>query len=627
MKMSKYFSALSLLIAITMGGSSAVAQSSYQIKVLTVGSSAQYGVFAAAAYQLANGTGEGSAKHYTLKGGTNAWVNDSRSSGSTTVPNTYGNLWVVWSATTGDIWAYLTVDSVVGVRAFMAQPRATLGLATTLPAVDPSSPFTYEPVWSDGSADTALPSGAQAVLSGAAFTAANTDVRPEDGLYATERANTPINTTNWSGLGYGTSATQLVGSAIQSQVTSGTSAAPVAFAISGNDPFSSNAVHPWVTLPVGAAPIVFIANSTDSTGLGDSALTNITTAQALKLFSGTGCTIGEVFGTVSGATSSTPLYPFLREPLSGTMNTTEFSVFRPSPWTTSQEEGVLIGSTPPTGQSYNPLNLNCGATNTEIGKRQRGVGTGDIVKGVNAQADGIGYVFWSYEALNAKNAAYGGNIVNSSTNAVQVKYLTLNGYDPLYQYPATTAGAIPVCGSATNASFNCAGHAGSTYTNSTTTWGIDNFPTLRAGNYAAWSTYRVIGDATTTGSYPALLTNAQTLVTEAQAIVDSTLPDFVPFLAKCGSSTSLDEPGLSVYRQHFTITGIASAAADGTRPPDVNCSTGLVSRTLKGRVLGGNGTVSGTAYTEEGGDVGGTIVFTATGSDATLPGGTDSGRY
>lgn len=581
MKLSKFFALPCLLAGMAaFTGVAHATPASYQIQVLTVGSSAQYGVFAEAAYQLA--VAQGQAKHYTVKGGSHAWVNDSRTNGSTTIPNEYGNLWVVWSEHTGNVWAFLTVDSTVGVRAFQAAPRAALGIdpLASLPVSATTNLF----VWDDGSNDTALSSGAYAAISGGQkFTAANTDIRPEDALYATRRALSSLNQTDFSGLGYGTGNTNLVGTPIMGQVTSGSKATPVNFDLSfstdsfaGTDPFTGTPVPALVTIPIGAAPIVFIANTTDSTGLGDPSFTNITTAQALTLFSGTECD-----ASVVGGSASVPVYPFLREPLSGTMNTTEFNVFRNSSFTTSQEQGIR-----PYAANNNPLNFNCTKGG---GKRQRAIGTGDSVKGTNTQADGIAYAFFSYEALNAKNAANGGNIVDSSTNAPQVKYLSLDGVDPL-----GNGGTIPVCGSATSSSFSCAPATPSA-----------TFPTLRDGTYKAWSEYRMITDATGQKA-------AQTLVTKADFVADNILPDFVPFAAACGVTASKDEPGLTVYREHFTIGnggptapayGIAtSKASNGSIPSTVSCS----GRTLNGRTIGG--------ANERGGDVGGAIVYTAPGA-------------
>lgn len=586
MKLSKLFALPCLLASAAISsGVAYAAPATYQIKVLTVGSSAQYGVFAEAAYKLA--VADGTAKHFTLKGGSNAWVSDTRTNGGTTVSNENGNLWVVWSETSGNVWAYLSVDSTVGVRAFQAVPRAQLGINAL--ASLPVSATTNLFVWDDGSADTVLSTGAYGAISGGkAFTAANTDIRPEDALFATRRALAALDNTNYTGLGYGTSPTALKGSSILSGLSGSTATAtPVNFDLSsstdsfgGKDPFSGSAVPAFVTLPVGAAPVVFIANNLDASGLG--AVSNITSAQALKLFSGAECD-----DSVLGGSASIAVTPFLREPLSGTMNTTEFTVFRTSsPWTTSQENGVS-----PAVANNNPLNLNCSAGS---GKRVRAIGTGEAVKGVNGQTDGIGYAFFSFEALNGKTSANGGNIVNASTGAQQVKYLQLDGVDPINA--SYSAGAIPVCGLTTVPNFSCAPTTPSA-----------TFPNLRNGTYKAWSEYRVITDA-------AGQTNAAALVAKADIVADSILPDFVPFAAACGASASKDEPGLSVYREHFTINGIsttpsygiAPTANNGATPATLTCVTGGT-RSLFGRTLGGG--------SEVGGDVGGVIVYTAAGSN------------
>src|ERR1700760_2224265 len=106
MKILKGMSFLPVLVL-----SAALVQSSpaQTLQVLTVGSSAQFGPFAVAAWELAR-AGNVTAFHYTLKAsapcpGTTcyAWINDSRKVGANTIPPEPGNLWVVWS--TNGIWA------------------------------------------------------------------------------------------------------------------------------------------------------------------------------------------------------------------------------------------------------------------------------------------------------------------------------------------------------------------------------------------------------------------------------------------------------------------------------------------------------------------------------------------
>ena len=555
------------------------AQSTFQVKVLTAGSSAQFGVFAEAAYKLAEA--DGNAKHYTVKSGQCpspgcAFLDDARNSN---IPLEPANLWVVWSATTGNIWAYASVDSVVGVRSFMAVPRATLGLASA--ASLPLSATTNLAVWDDSSNDTALPAGAYAAISGAKLTAANTDVRPEDALYATTRDLTagPPNPTPTS-FGYLNSAissgTCKIGFSYQSAITTtnGPIATAVSFSLSGNDPCSHKATTPFITIPVGAAPIVFIANKSNASGLGSSAVTGVNVKRfginhAVLMFTGRNCDASQV-----GGSSSTPIFPILREPTSGTYNTFDFTNINLSGFPHTQEQGVTG-----TSGSFNPLNSACSAGG---GSRLRGIGTGDVVKGVNNTQDSIGYVFFSYEAL-------------PPSSFPNVKYLALDGVDPLHT--SYFDGSLPTCGTSTK--INCFHDRGTT------------FPNLRNGTYRSWSIYRLVTDAAGTA-------NATDLVNKAQAIVDTTLADFVPFAPVCGSSASQDEPGLKVYRQHFNRGGITPSPNDGPLPASITCTTGGI-RTLAFGALGGQDPTN--TNNEAGGDVGGAIVYTPTGSP-TVPGPT-----
>jgi hypothetical protein len=548
------------ILAIALSAALAPSTSAQTLQVLTAGSSAQFGPFAVAAFALAT-TGGASAFHYTVKSGAcpgttcYAYLNDSRSvtvSGvKHTVPPEPGNLWVVWS--TNGVWAYLSVDSTVGVRSFAAVPRATLVMAAL--ASMPLSATTNFPYWSDGKKDTAMTSTVYAALNNHAITAANTDIRPEDALFATNRA---LNT-----LGYGAVADPrsghsgqfLIGNPIESHFSAAI-ANPVSFAIAGGaDPFSGTVGPALITIPVGAAPIVFVASK--ATGSTVTNASNITTANAASLFSGVGNCAAAL---VTGATGI--IDPVLREPLSGTMNTTEYTVFVPGGH--SQETGI----TPPTvGTNKNPLALPCGT-----GFRYRGVGTGDVVNNVIATPNTLGYAFFSYESVGGgKND----------------RYLEYNGVDPLYPTTHTYAGALPTCPIVSGV-YSCP---------ITPTTGL-SFPNLRKGTYTAWSIYRLITDSA--GS-----TNANTLVAKAQALVDNNIPDFVPFTPVCATSASgLNDPGLDVYREHFVPSTIATipdtvtiTPNDGSLGATVTCRT--IRATLPALTLGGG--------TEAGGDVGGII--------------------
>ncbi len=567
--------------------------SAQTLKVLTAGSSAQFGPFAVAAYALAK-SGGATAFHYTVKTGScavgsatcYASLADSRKVGTATIVNEPGNLWVVWS--TNGIWAYLSVDSTVGVRAFQAAPRAQLTLATlsSLP-LSATSNYLY---WSDSSHDTALTTTVYNALNGKALTAANTDIRPEDALFATNRA---LNT-----LGYGSvadprsghSGQYLIGYGIQSKFGSGV-ANPVSFAISGPDPFSGTTPPAFVTIPVGAAPIVFLANTLS--GAATATATNITSANASKLFSGSGACAGSL---VTGVTGTAALNPILREPLSGTMNTVEYSVFVPGG--ASQETGINNGHVAPPNGNINPLQLPCGSA----GHRYRAIGTGDSVKDAQTQSNAVAYAFFSFESTPG----------SSGGTALPYRYITLNGIDPIAKtYP--TGGVLPTCGS------------GSGYLSCPVAGG-SSFPHLRDGSYPAWSIYRMVTDST--GQ-----TNAQALATQAQTLVNSTIPDFVPFNPVCAVTASgTNDPGLDVYRAHFvpsTITTIPNTITltpnDGPRNgTNVTCT--VVRASLPHLTLGGTDPAG--TNTEKGGDVGGAIEgpFSAT-HLPTVPGPTQTSTH
>lgn len=246
------------------------------LQVLTAGSSAQFGPFAVAAYALAE-SGGAKAYHYTVKSGVcpalsastcQAAVNDTRN--SSIIPEN-GNLWVVWS--TNGIWAFLSVDSTVGVRAFSAYPRAKLYLAplASLP-VSKTSNYLY---WADGTDDTALTTTVYNALNGTQFTAANTDIRPEDALFATNRALNTLGYGSYKDPRSGHSGQYLIGKPIIDYFNNSDVAHPVSFAIAGGaDPFGGGTGPTEITIPIGAAPIVFVANTLSGSTVANA--TNLT---------------------------------------------------------------------------------------------------------------------------------------------------------------------------------------------------------------------------------------------------------------------------------------------------------------------------------------------------------------
>ena len=536
-----------------------VAQSQAQtVKVMIAGSSAMWQTLALGAYN--NGTsivtGGGTTFHYT--GSANFNLTDSRSTVATVDT---GAIWIVWdSAATPNVWAYIKVDSVVGNRCYFARPACTVSVAS-FPAVGNTIK-----VWPDTSTDTLPPSAIQNLFTVASqsVSVAASDIRPEDAAFAQCRVNSALgssaaggaNSDGLDGLGYntnnaagvcpvfatGTAQSKGVGNAILSGYPASTGKANVlAFNITGKDPITNTTVPAYTVTPVGAAPIVFITAKIGAL----KNLNNATEQQLQQAFSGTNCD-ASAFGLPAGN-----INVFLREPLSGTYNTTEATVMR---YPTLYAEGTLAGS-PVAGLSMeknvggnNPLAGQAG-TCSGGGQRFRAIGTGEEVKSVqnsNAAAtfptaqDGIGFTFFSY-----------GN-VSSIANSSSYGYIALDGVDPVFQsYGAgqsidpgqpSGSGVIPaqanlpaVCATG----FPCSEDA---------IWGNGfSFPNLRNGTYRSWSLLRLVATGTPN-------TNAIALVNASQKYVVINTPDYVPFKAVSAVGSlgkTVADLGLKLVRSHY----------------------------------------------------------------------------
>jgi hypothetical protein len=572
------------------------------------GSSAQFTMAAIAADQAAineNNTVYGGAElvqHWTFKNG--ATVGDNRDTLGRILPE-LGNVWLVWlqngSGGATDVWTDISVDSTVGVRTFSIQenfgtkasPIQVSGaqLQINQPANTAGGGLiTPNNLWPDNSADVALSTSALAAINtsvsgGVHVNVGLTDIRPEDALFATVRSLTALNTTTYAGLGY-TGPTANIGAPINTAQGTGTAATPIKFALGGkNDPITALPVPVYTTIPIGAAPIVFIYNNNGASSYPIDVNSGVTpgvhvtgqTYPLADLFNGTtACTnLNPAFDAFSnGAPASQNITVFLREPLSGTMNTTEFSLFRSTGQNSaatgynSQEVGVINPSRSP----YNPLDLTCAGGG---GARERSIGTGEVVGkfgtggyGVLNNPNSIGYIFWGF--ANAAKFWSGG------ATGADFNYLTLDGVDPL-GLPASQTG---------NGAQNLPNCTGTTCPSTLWSGGI-TFPSLRNGTYKAWSIYRWVTVPNSDAYGPAAVAQL------AQDYVDSDVADFVPFVAcplsdpSCASSTPTD--GLSVYRSHFTQEAVVANNGSATTANILN----------NGNTLGGG--------TEGGGDEGGLI--------------------
>jgi hypothetical protein len=552
------------------------------LETVIAGSSGLWQALGVGAYN--NGTsivaGGGATFHWTSASNT-VNLTDTR---VTPVNNDAGTIWVVWdSAATPNVWVYDKVDSVVGMRCYFAAPKCNVNAtAATLSAAGASQ--ISSTLWG---ADTNLPASIQALfVSGQFVSVGATDIRPEDAAFVTCRVNSALgasavggassdktdglgyNTHNAAGVcpayGASTAVNKGVGKAILSGYPGSTGQANVlAFNLTGKDPITGTVLpSQHTTNAVGVAPIVFMIER-DKGQLAN--LTNATEVQLQDVFSGANCD-ASALGLPAGNINI-----FLREPLSGTMNTTEATVFRrptvyPNPVLGLSQE-LRVGNN-------NPLNGQAGTCLAGSGHRYRVIGAGEATKGVQHSGDGtftnsvdgIAYTFFSYGNISAlaDNSKYG--------------YITLNGVDPIFAAYGTTidpgqpavAGEFPGAAdlpASCGAAFPCSEHA---------IWANGfSFPNVRNGTYRSWSLLRLVATGTAQ-------TNALALVSAGQKGVVNLVPDYVP--AKIVPGTT--DLGIKLLRSHYQQKS-GSGANVGNAPEN--------------------------QPQEQGGDMGGAIIPTLTG--------------
>lgn len=573
MRGTKVFFAVVVLTAIV--GLASVANA--QVQFIGVGSSAMFNTISAAAFTDLCSSVSGSDCHHWSASGKNSndnqnWAQavDSRNN---SIPPEAGTFFVAWDNNSSPIkiWSYLSVDTIVGQRLFFAVPRATQqidsgALNTAGQNKVPAAILLNRQTSADQADDTTgVPA---AVLSAVqtAFTAAISDVRPEDAKFEVNRVLAPY-AVSGTGLGYGTASnttcfqppdswtvTANLGCPIYG--TWGGRSVPVQYALTGKDPFTNQSAWKYKTIEVGAEPIMFLFNASNPNGLGalnaagNPAFTNLNRFTAAYAFNGTLGRAQDLDASLTlalqGLGSNTPFFPILREPLSGTMTTTEFNVFRTTetlkeiPNAASQETGVLLSSTCTLGSNCaDPLYLPGPGGSI----RYRAIGTGAEISGVSNVggvkhiADSIGYAFFSFGNVNPIGGASGVG-----------RYVTLDGVDPINQgYGSYVSdgvtygpGQLPLCIAPCTAP------------------GGTSLPNVRNGSYGAWSIIRAVTDST--GVH---LTTTQALVTAAQNEVNNTTADFVPFVCTGGAPLCTGEPGLNVFHSHFTPTGVAGAPHNG----------------------------------------------------------------
>lgn len=430
------------------------------------GSSAAFNAMAIAA----GGTvSAGGACGGTFLGGGN-WTKKSTATGvdnrSSSISAITANIWIVWNNVpepNRTVCAYLQTDSIVGQRLYFAVPRGSVSLPSSAIGESGDNLVPLFPT------DTALPSNIYNDINNQPFNCSPSDIRPEDAEFGTTRALAAL-TTNRSGLGYGPGP---IGATILSPFSSN-STQVVAFNLSGTDPITSMHIPAYTTTNVGGQVMLVLANTTIPGGghFSDPTFTNVDRFVLAGYWDST-FTRTRDMAPQSGL-SSFPAHVLIREPLSGTMNTMEFSLTRDIEINSSQEHNVNPSVDNPLNQTY--------ATG---GTRQRVVGNSEMLTEIGAIGDSLGYAFFSF-----------GNAAKVLTTA---KYLTVDGVDPINE--SYTNGALPTC------TAPCPGAV--------------TFPHVLDGSYPVWNILRI----TTATPVPAFISN---LVAAAQSDWINNVPDLVP---------------------------------------------------------------------------------------------------
>jgi len=455
------------------------------------------------------------------------------------------------------IYAYIQLDSVLGDRCYFEAEGATPGCSLTLTnmvGAPGTSAITTQP---DVPAAIDLnPTVVSTLQAHPHFFVAGTDVRPEDAKFAVMRALSRcdqymprqfFNNDSYYlfGLGYQT-VNPNVGTPIAGAAAyGGGSFAVVNFNLTGTDPISGFAVPPYAVTTIGAQPIVVAVSPVTNSEVA--AMTDITASTLSLFYEGVLGRTNDLLGTPGPAV---PMQVLVREVMSGTYNTFEYSVPQSTQFHAGQDNGNCSGQT----VASNPMLINSTGGNVPGAVRARVIGTGNgtATNGMTGNLQfpvggvvSLGYFFWSEG--NAKPLS-------------NVKYLKVNGIDPLLaNNDYTSGGILPGSGGAYGGHTD-PGIAAVTFTG------------LNAGDYPIWSALRLVSPPGDPGTAD--------IITQLNANVNPVQHDYIV------------PSSMHIWHSHFFINGEASAIPNPANGPSVG-STVLCT--------------GGTA--EQGGDVGGATLL------------------
>jgi len=536
-KIKLYAVPICLAIALLLTASASYAQTP---QFVAAGSSA---VFTETA--IAGGTGDpitGSA----ARCGTHLWTSKTSSHNVAAavdpragIPVEPGNIWVIWDAVPANtVCVFISVDSIVGLRMLFATAAgpayATVSLNNNLGLLNNCNVALAGdnaiPYFTDDAGG--LPTAICTIVQGATITSAFTDIRAEDGEFMNARAS------QFPGYPFGT--------AIKSAFTTD-SAQVQDFYIAGNDPVDP--AHPAVrateAVSIGAQVVMHFLNT--GTGgpfaAGDFGTlfaaggnVNSHTLDLLYAPASNNLALNRTTDVNGSTAASQPINLAYREPTSGTYNTFEFQLPHEKGADGNQESAFPVGCAGfvqsgtaafPVGGAPCVGRNPAYATAANGAQRARVIGTGQMVKVVNASKNAMGYAFWSFANFR---------------NQPNVKYLTVDGIDPLGPSGGYT-GVPPQC-------------TGTVNPPSTLSCPALSLAGITTGNYRNWNVVRLVVVQTSVDA--ARNAFAKAFVSEIQDIDHALINDLVP-LKFCSvpnlvtHTCTTTAAGLSVFRSHYAL--------------------------------------------------------------------------
>jgi hypothetical protein len=473
---------------------------------------------------------------------------------SNQIPPEPGQIAVVWDNDTNptSICVYLSLDAVVGQRLFFGQSaggNATLSLQANATSQAGANivPFVKDLCSGSVTGCAGLPSTIYNSVNGAHFNVALTELRPEDAEFAYTRAGCYLDATSKTCFGYNNAS-------IMSSFDQSRFAMITAFSATGTDPVSGIAVPSFQTTTLGAEPVVVFYNTWDKSidGLGSLLPNNVNTHVLAAIFAGVIGLNQHIYdGPLPAGAYPKPMHMHQREPVSAAYNIFEWQVVRSRDGNTSLSQETGFGPTPascfapPAGTptdpaTYMPPTVVCANPMNVQGNwsipRTRVVGEDDMLNAVSSSniPNGLGYGFYSLGAYSGLS---------------NVRYLTVDGVDPLYA--KLGGGVFPNCSGFVNSTpvFACSGT-------------LPDFGNIAAGNYRIWSTLRAINYL----NYQPPVAGPQ-LAVWLQSIQDLTwaqVRSFLPFKYCSNSTCTSTTLALPVVRSHYNISNVY--ANNGTSP-------------------------------------------------------------